>query len=430
MVSPTTAGTTPILLALPSLTPSLALEILPYGLTIHRLFVQADGRTHDLVIGPESPTGHTELKYTNTIIGRYSNRVPVQEYHIASSRSSDIKASFTPASNESPSVSLHGGLEGFDEKFWEPVPFPPSPGEIELFGEKELKTLTSEIATAALFKTISEDGEQGYPGRLRVEALVGLIQPAAVHHRSIAQGEWNLGSIVLIYRAKLVDDKKIVTPINLCQHWGFNLDASFESSPSSVMDHKLTIKASKSLERNNRISTGSLKSQDSPSHFDFNSHSAIGSIIPENGCDEFYVFDSTDGSVPKLFNEEDLLKIDHVKGIVDGENKPEPKVILEGEKSGIKLTFSTNQSGVQFYSHQFANGFGTRKKIHGGDGSNVKREGGGYGKGTAAFLEFHEPYPAFLHPGISPSGHDTLLTSGEIYNNFVKVDVGFKDIGL
>jgi len=56
--------TTPILLALPSFTPSLALEVtvpppaqripadvflqvLPYGLTIHRFFVQADGRVRN-----------------------------------------------------------------------------------------------------------------------------------------------------------------------------------------------------------------------------------------------------------------------------------------------------------------------------------------------------------------------------------------------
>lgn len=35
---------TPILLQLPALTPSLAVEVVPYGATIHRFFVQAGGR--------------------------------------------------------------------------------------------------------------------------------------------------------------------------------------------------------------------------------------------------------------------------------------------------------------------------------------------------------------------------------------------------
>jgi aldose 1-epimerase len=156
------------------------------------------------------------LKYTNTIIGRYTNRVPVQEHLVESSRSSDIKTKFTPVSNESPSVSLHGGIDGFDEKFWEPIPFPPIPGDIQLFSEKELETLASEIATVALFKIISEDGDQGFPGRLRVEVLVGLTQPTVI--QGATKGEWNLGSIVLVYRAKLIDNNQMtVTPINLTQ---------------------------------------------------------------------------------------------------------------------------------------------------------------------------------------------------------------------
>lgn len=425
------AGTTPILLALPSLTPSLALEVLPYGLTIHRLFVQADGRTHDLVIGPESPAGHNQLKYTNTIIGRYTNRVPVQEHLIVSSRSSDTTATFTPVPNESPSVSLHGGKDGFDEKFWEPIPFPPGPGDIQLFSDKELRTLAGEVATAALFKATSEDGEQGFPGRLRVEVLVGLAQPTVAH--GATKGEWNLGSIILVYRAKLIDNEKTVTPINLTQHWGFNLDASIDSSGSSIKDHKLTIKSSKTLERRpaDGLPTGSLISHDQSSHLNFNSHTVIGSIYPEGGYDDFYVFDRTEESIPKLFKEDDLAITDYIKDIVDDQNEGnEAKVVLEGGKSGIKLTFFSNQSGVQFYSNTFSDGFGVRKKIHGGDGSHVKKQGGGYEKGTAAFLEFHEPYPAFLHPGISPSGYDTLLTSGEIYNNYVKFDVAFKSQGL
>lgn len=157
---------------------------------------------------------HKDIKYTNTIIGRYTNRLPVKEYLISPSRAPEIQASFTPLPNEAPNISLHGGQVGFDEKFWEPIPIPPSAGEVELFSDAELRTIESEVAAAAMFKCISEDGEQGYPGRLRVEALIGLLQPES--SRASTLGEFNLGSILIVYRAKLLEGHK-VTPINLTQ---------------------------------------------------------------------------------------------------------------------------------------------------------------------------------------------------------------------
>lgn len=48
------------------------------------------------------------------------------------------------------------------------------------------------------------------------------------------------------------------------------------------------------------------------------------------------------------------------------------------------------ESGVQFYSNSLSTEYGSKKKIHGGDGSKELKEGGGYQKGAAAFLEFHE----------------------------------------
>ena len=33
-------------------------------------------QTHDIVIGPENPEDHLKNKYTNTLIGRYTNRLP------------------------------------------------------------------------------------------------------------------------------------------------------------------------------------------------------------------------------------------------------------------------------------------------------------------------------------------------------------------
>ncbi|KAG9026057.1 hypothetical protein FS842_005149, partial [Serendipita sp. 407] len=122
---------------------------------------------------------------------------------------------------------------------------------------------------------------------------------------------------------------------------------------------------------------------------------------------------------------------------------------LWSEKSGYKVAFSSNPSinahahvtsphqrhtnvftivtfydcvdvegGVQCYTANFQSGAGTRKKIHGGSA-----EGDGYPKEACVYLEFHDPLSAFLHP---QNGIDSLLTSDEIYHNYVKLNFGFK----
>jgi len=48
------------------------------------------------------------------------------------------------------------------------------------------------------------------------------------------------------------------------------------------------------------------------------------------------------------------------------------------------------ESGVQYYSNSLSDGSGFKKRIHGGGGDDEAKPGGGYGRGCAAFLEFHE----------------------------------------
>ena len=166
-------------------------------------------QTHDLLVGPESPLDHLSQKYNNTIIGRYANRIPV----VASTLSrSGFTSAFTPFPNENPQVSLHGGPSGFDTQEWTPLL---DPSEASLFSKSEVDTISSTmpVGSAVIFKRISQDGEDGFPGRLLVEVLVGLVQPSGPQTQ---KESFNLGSVVLVYRAKLLDENT-VTPINLTQ---------------------------------------------------------------------------------------------------------------------------------------------------------------------------------------------------------------------
>ena len=109
-------------------------------------------------------------------------------------------------------MSLHGGPKGFDDVDWEVH----QPYEATLFTESE-KFAMGSIPSAVLFRHVSEDGDQGYPGKLLTEVLVGLLNPGQANAPG-PKDEYSLGSIIFVYRAKLLDEgKKSVTPINLTQ---------------------------------------------------------------------------------------------------------------------------------------------------------------------------------------------------------------------
>jgi len=126
--------------------------------------------------------------------------------------------------------------------------------------------------------------------------------------------------------------------------------------------------------------------------------------------------DHTILQIVNVFKEAELPDTDLIHTIIkQAPSRPtEPKAILEGSQSGVKLSFATNrkplglpqvsavanprarrviESGVQYYSNSLSDGSGFKKRIHGGDGDDETKPGGGYDRGCAAFLEFHEVSP-------------------------------------
>ncbi|EJD49561.1 galactose mutarotase-like protein [Auricularia subglabra TFB-10046 SS5] len=404
--------------------PPLAVAISNRGLAVHQFILQHDGKTHDIVLGPQAAAdfdkpGH---KYQNVIIGRYANRVPTGAHELDKD---GAKATFTALPNENAQVSLHGGPSGFDAVEWASLPL----ADATLFSPAERKTLEAFPADSyALFTHTSPDGDQGFPGVLRVEVLFVLI-PSGDKPATDAK-EIALGSLVILYRAKVEgkDGAKVVTPINLTQHWGFNLDASLLSHArqpmTDIKEHILTINADNHVELDsNALATGKLLPvANTPEH----AHKAkpVGELFPAKGYDSFYVFrDAQD--VPVHLPLAQLAETDVLRDILRpfslaAHAQKEPKVTLASPKSGITVHFESNQPGVQFYSGNFLDGKGSRKRIHGGKG--VLEDGDGYPAVSAAFLEFHELLAAWLHPYADAKGN-TLLTSDELYNNFVRVDV-------
>ncbi|KAG2146108.1 galactose mutarotase-like domain-containing protein [Suillus bovinus] len=388
-------------------------QVLPHGVTIHRIIVQVEGKTHDILIGPEDPKDYETFKYTNTIIGRYANRVRVGEHIV---KKDGFESLTKPVSNESPEVSLHGGLLGFDFAVWQCLPLE----NAKLFTPAEIRTIQSSSESsdnAAIYAYTSKDGDQGYPGELYLETLVALLPPAQSEKGKV-------GSIVILYRARLTNEG--VTPINLTQHWGFNLDASLQEGENgndklSVKNHKLNIKASHIAEL---LPNGLPSGKYCPVGGTVHEHDdkLIKEGYPNYGYDHYYLLAPRpcEQISPHRISAKEFdtagEELNMVKEIFESTN--EPVVQLKSEKSGLKVDFDSNRAGLMFYTNNHPNKQ-FRKKIHGNSG--MKDDG--YINGSAAFLEFHEPLSAFLHPEATPNSTDTLLTSNEIYNNFVRADI-------
>jgi len=380
---------------------SLTLEILPHGLTLHRLLVKSDKQnaTHDVLIGPETPQDHLSQKYTNTIVGRYSNRLPVGKHSI---ERGEYKADFTAVANENEHVSLHGGPVGFDSLVWEKLV-----GKPELFRPDELKHLPSEQDTFGFFKLVSPDGDQGYPGNLLAEVLVALLPGNQKGKR---------GSVVIVYRAKL---DKGVTPVNLTQHWGFNLEVTTDKS-ATVKGHSLFIDADHIVARDElSLSTGFTPTAENAAHT--HNDKIIGDLFPESGYDDYYLFKKSKASTPSRLPLSSLNKsnFDLLQEIFAPQPAENKRVNLKSEKSGLSLDFWSNQLGVMFYTNNLTDATkGAKKLVHGGSGI----KGDGYDKGTAAFLEFHNPLAAFLDEA-NKNEEDGLMTQDELYHNYVRLDI-------
>ncbi|KAG9125687.1 hypothetical protein FRC07_006632 [Ceratobasidium sp. 392] len=406
---------TPVLITLPGeAAPTLSAEILPYGLFVRSIYVVADGKTHDIVINPFDPKENGKQRgWLNPVVGRYTNRVPAKTMKV---ERNGVTAEVTPIATESPTVSLHGGPKGFDVAIWEHI----TTKSATLYSPKELNSLAE--GSAAIFRHVSPDGDEGYPGKLTTEVLFALVPP------SKGTPPDQLGSLLLVYRYKVegADGKPVVTPVNLTHHWGFNLDASYTQPGEPTPDVKsqlLTIKADNTLELDSvGLATGKLlPTKGTP--YEHN-ETPIGHNFPEKGYDEFYLINpvAPPGAQPTRLPLDNVAQTTLVESLVYDAGKDNHPVALRSKKSGIKLGFESNQAGVQLWTGNSLNGEGTRKKIHGGSA-----DGKGYTAAAGAFLEFHDPLAAWLHDyGTNPHVIDTLIESNDCGHAYVRLDVSYE----
>jgi aldose 1-epimerase len=257
------------------------------------------GEMADIVLGFDDPAAYVKdnSPYFGAVVGRYGNRIAKAQFTI------DGQV-YKLAANNGPNH-LHGGLKGFDKVLW--------------------NAQTNKImgGWGVTFTRTSPDGEEGYPGALKVSVSYSLTDK---------------NELLASYEA--TTDKPTV--VNLTQHSYFNLAGQ---GNGDILNHELRINADRYTPVDETlIPTGELATVDT-TPFDFRKPTAIGARInsehPQiqfgNGYDHNWV----------LARAGDGLSL--------AAEVYEPK-------SGRTLQVSTTEPGMQFYTGNFLDGTITGKE--------------------------------------------------------------------
>jgi aldose 1-epimerase len=321
------------------------------GIVIEVRVPDRDGRVADVVLGHDSLAAYVAgTPYFGAIVGRYANR-------IARGRFSLDGSTYRLATNDGPNH-LHGGVRGFDRRPWDAFVVQSGPvpgGALDVPGAGR--------STVVLTRT-SEDGEEGYPGRLAVEVSVSLT---------------NGNELRFDYEART----DAPTVVNLTHHGYWNLAGH---DAGDVLGEELEIRASRFTPVDaGLIPTGELRPVvDTP--FDFRAPTAIGARIGEDdeqlrrggGYDHNFVLDDWTG---------------------DGALRLAAR--LRDPGSGRVMEVLTTEPGLQVYSGNFL------------DGSDVGKGGAVYEKRDGLCLETQH----FPDSPNQPSFPSTVLRPGETYRS-------------
>jgi aldose 1-epimerase len=297
-----------------------------------------DGNRANIVLGFSALADYVERNpHFGTLVGRYANRIKAGRFEL------DGQAHQLALNN--PPNALHGGPHGFGTRWWSIEP----------------QAVADDGSVALQLGLVSEDGEEGYPGRLDV----------TVRYTLTTDNAWRID-----YQA--TTDRPTI--VNLTHHGYFNL-----AGGGTVLDHHLTLAASRFAAVDaHLIPERFIEVADTP--FDFRQATRISARIRE--------------SHPQLVF---ARGYDHHWVIDRAANEPAGTLRfaarLEDRGSGRVLEIETTEPGLQFYSGNFL------------DGSLVGFAGHIYRQGDGLCLETQ-------HTPDSPNRADfpsTVLRPGQVF---------------
>jgi aldose 1-epimerase len=235
----TTADGKPVNLITMTSGHGVTVKFMSYGGVITQIITpDRHGHPADIVLG--FPTLHDyETKsaegglYFGALIGRYANRIAKGHFSLDGH-------DYTLATNNGPNA-LHGGIKGFDKQVWDVMP-----------------GATSGHSVDATLSLTSPDGDQGYPGTLKVTVTYTLSDDNA---------------FTIHYLATTDKD----TVVNLTNHSYFNLAGA--GSPAGVFQQVLIVNADQYTPTDSTsIPVGrNAAVRDTP--FDFRTPTAIGARL-------------------------------------------------------------------------------------------------------------------------------------------------------
>lgn len=316
----------------------MSVSVITYGAIISKLLVPGrNGSIEDVVTGYETLYAYElDTAYFGAIVGRYGNRIAGGTFNLDSE-------TYKLAQNNGTN-SLHGGLKGFNKQIWKARPF------------------EDEGSVGVVLTYISADGEEGFPGNLRVELIYKLS---------------DANELSFEYRATC--DK--ATVCNLTQHTYFNLAGH---AAGSISDHILKIYGDHVTPVNENLIPTGVISEVENTPFDFREGKAIGLHID---------------------TEDAQLTIgggyDHNWVLRDGPGIWGKAAELFEPVSGRLMEVWTTEPGIQFYS-----GNALEVEVNG-------KAGASYTARSALALETQH-YPDSPNQADFPS---TRLNPGETYQS-------------
>jgi aldose 1-epimerase len=269
--------------------------LINYGASLVSLKVpDRNGKSADVVLGYDDIGGYEKDKaFFGASIGRYGNRIAGGQFTLDGT-------TFHVPKNDGPN-SLHGGSPGFNKRLWTAV---------------DRSNASAQIVE---FSYTSPDGEEGYPGTLKVKVTYTL--PA------------DKNELQIDYAATTDKD----TVLNLTNHSYFNLSGDMSQE---ILKHELLLHASEFTPVDaTLIPTGELRPvKGTP--FDFEKATAIGSRI--NQDDEQLKFG-------KGYDHNWVLRRSNHPGL-------QPAAVVFEPNNGRVLEVLTTEPGVQFYTGNFLDG--------------------------------------------------------------------------
>ncbi len=260
-----------------------------YGATITSIKID----DAEMVLGYDELVGYlSEQPYFGATIGRFGNRIANGKFSIG-------EKTFRLPINNGPNC-LHGGTEGFDKRIW------------------QMATAVVDGEERLVFQLVSPDGDQGFPGELKVMVMF----------------RWTDDNDLIIKYTAFTDHP---TVINLTNHTYFNI-----GSKPNVLDQSLELKSDRFVPINEHsIPLGQL-AEVVETPFDFRSAKPIGQDIATDhpqlkiagGYDHTWVLPTYGQDTPALT----------------------PFATITDPATGRKLHCATTEPGVQVFTANFAAG--------------------------------------------------------------------------